>query len=50
MRQLHIEVHGILAYCMIIEECVSVEVEADKKPWYHNIMLISKTVNTHLVQ
>ena len=34
---MHIEVHGILAYCMSIKECVSVEVEADEKPWYHNI-------------
>ena len=32
-----IEVRGILAYCMNIEECMSVEVEADGKPWYHDI-------------
>ena len=37
MRQLRIEVRGILAYCMNIEECMSVEVEADGKPWYHDI-------------
>ena len=37
MRQLRIEVHGILAYCMNIEESMSVEVEADGKPWYHDI-------------
>ena len=37
MRQLRIEVRGILAYCTNIEECMSVEVEADRKPWYHDI-------------
>ena len=37
MRQLRIEVRGIPAYCMNIEECMSVEVEADGKPWYHDI-------------
>ena len=29
MWQLCIEVHGVLAYCINIEECMSVEVEAD---------------------
>ena len=37
MRQLRIEVRGILAYCMNIKECMSVEVEADGKPWYHDV-------------
>ena len=37
MRQLRIEVCGILAYCLNIEECMSVEDEADTKPWYHDI-------------
>ena len=37
MRQLHIEVHGVPAYCMNIEECMNVKVEANKKPWYHDI-------------
>ena len=37
MRQLRIEVYGIPAYCMNIEECMSVEVEANEKPWYHDI-------------
>ena len=37
MRQLHIEVCGIPAYCMNIEEWMSVEVEVDEKPWYHDI-------------
>ena len=37
MRQLRIEVCGVLAYCMNIEECISVKVEADRKPWYHDI-------------
>ena len=37
MQKLCIEVHGIPAYCMNIEECMSVEVEADGKPWYHDI-------------
>ena len=37
MRQLCIEVHCISAYCMNIKECISVEVEADGKSWYHDI-------------
>ena len=37
MWQLHIKVCGILAYCLNIEECMSVEVKADRKPWYHDI-------------
>ena len=37
MWQLHIKVCGVLAYCMNIEECMSVEVEANEKPWYHDI-------------
>ena len=37
MQQLRIEVRGIPAYCMNIEECMSVKVEADRKPWYHDI-------------
>ena len=37
LRKLRIEVCGVPAYCMNIEECMSVEVEADKKPWYHDI-------------
>ena len=37
MQQLRIEVRGIPAYCMNIEECMSVKVEADGKPWYHDI-------------
>ena len=37
MRQLHIEVRGVPAYCMSIKECMSVEFEADGKPWYHDI-------------
>ena len=37
MRQLCIEVHGVSVYCMNIEECMSVEVEANRKPWYHDI-------------
>ena len=37
IRQLRIDVCGVLAYCMNIEECMNVEVEADKKPWYHDI-------------
>ena len=36
IQQLRIEVHGVLAYCMNIKECMTVEVEADGKPWYHN--------------
>ena len=35
--QLRIEFRGILAYCMNIKECMSVQVEADGKPWYHDI-------------
>ena len=37
MRQLRIEVHEVLACCMNIEECINVEVEANGKPWYHDI-------------
>ena len=37
MQQLHIEVLGVPAYCMNIEECMSVKVVADEKPWYHDI-------------
>ena len=37
MQQLHIEVCGVPTYCMNIEECISVEVKADGKPWYHDI-------------
>ena len=37
LQELCIEVCGILAYCMNIEECMSVEVEANEKPWYHDI-------------
>ena len=37
MRQLCIEVHGMLAYCMNIEECMNIKVEINGKPWYHDI-------------
>ena len=37
MWQLRIEVHGLPAYCMNIEECMKVEVEIEGKPWYHDI-------------
>ena len=37
MRQLCIEVGGVPAYYMTIEECMNVEVEIDGKPWYHDI-------------
>ena len=37
MRQLRIEVRGIPAYCMNIEECMTVEIKADRKPWYHDM-------------
>ena len=37
MQQLCIEVRGIPANCMNIEECISVEVKANGKPWYHDI-------------
>ena len=32
-----IEVRGVPAYCMNIKECMSIEVEANEKPWYHDI-------------
>ena len=44
MRQLRIEVHGVLAYCMNIEECINVEVEADGKPWNHDIKAYIKNI------
>ena len=50
MWQLCIEVCGILAYCMNIEECMSVEVETNGKPWYHDIKAYIKIVNTRPVQ
>ena len=37
IRQLHIKVYGVPTYCMNIEQRMSVEVEADEKPWYHDI-------------
>ena len=37
MRQLRIIVCGVPIYCMNIEECMSVEVEVDREPWYHDI-------------
>jgi len=37
MRQLCIEVCGVLAYCMNIEECMKVKAEINGKPWYHDI-------------
>ena len=37
MRQLCTDVCGVLAYCMNIKECMNVKVEADGKPWYHDI-------------
>ena len=37
MWQLRIEFRGILAYCINIEECMNVEVEADRRTWYHDI-------------
>ena len=42
MRQLCIEVRGVSVYCMNIEECMSVEVEVDEKPWYHDIKVYVK--------
>ena len=46
MRQLRIEVYGIPAYCMNIEECMSVEVEANEKPWYHDIKACIKNTES----
>ena len=43
MRQLHIEVRGVPAYCMNIEECMSVKFEVDGKPWYHDIKAYIKS-------
>ena len=43
MRQLCIEVRGVPAYCTNIEECISVEVEVDGKPWYHDIKAYIKS-------
>ena len=37
MRKLRIEGRGIPTYCMNIKECMSVEVKANGKPWYHDI-------------
>jgi len=43
MRQLRIEVCGVPTYCMNIEECMSVEVKADEKPWFHDIKVYIKS-------
>ena len=37
MWQLRIEVCGVPAYCMNIEECMNIEAKIDGKPWYHDI-------------
>ena len=37
MWQLRIEVRGVPAYCMNIEECMNVEAEIDGRPWYRDI-------------
>ena len=37
VQQLRIKVRGIPTYGMNIEECISVKVEANEKPWYHDI-------------
>ena len=37
MRQLRVEVHSMLAYCMNIEECMNSKIKIDGKPWYHDI-------------
>ena len=37
MWQLCIKVCGVLAYYINIEECMNVEDEIDRKPWYHDI-------------
>ena len=34
---MNIEVCGVPAYCMNIEECMKVEAEVNGKPWYHDI-------------
>ena len=44
MQQLCIEVRGVPAYCTNIEECISVEVEVDGKPWYHDIKAYIKNI------
>lgn len=34
---MEIEIHGLLAYYMNIEECMNVKVEINGKPWYQDI-------------
>ena len=34
---LRIETRDIPAYCVCVEECMSVEAEVDNKPWYYDI-------------
>ena len=43
MQQLRIEVRGVPTYNMNIEECISVEVEANGRPWYHDIKVYIKS-------
>lgn len=37
MQQLLVKAYSMPAYCLNIEECINVEAEIDKKPWYHEI-------------
>ena len=37
MWQLLIELCGVPAYCMNVEECMNIEAKIDGKPWYHDI-------------
>ena len=37
MRQLRIELHGMLAYSIDIEEYMNVEAKVNGKPWFHDI-------------
>ena len=37
IQQLRIEFRSMLVYYMNIEECMNIEAEIDRKPWYHDI-------------
>jgi ribonuclease HI len=37
VQPLRIETRGVPAYCVCIEECMSVEAKLDGKPWYYDI-------------
>ena len=46
VQPLWIETRGVPAYCVYIEECMSVEIETNNKPWYYNIKCFVRNHDT----